>query len=324
MSEIAEPSTPAAPAAWWRRLWANPAFHGIVMMLLEIAAFLVFSGLLAFAFHKLIPLPPIPFEKSVTEPGPNVYLRALRDITPIVLGYWLMVRLLRPRNPGAARPAVAITHVAYGYALGTAILVVAALAMAAVGVLHWQGGADWSAPLLGPFVVLGLGPGIREEIVSRGVLLGAVERGFGTWAAIVVSALVFGLGHYGNPNATWWSSLAIAVEAGLLLGMAYVWTRSLWFVMALHAAWNFTQGPLLGIPVSGLQIDGLLDASASGPELLSGGPFGAEASVLTVVLCVGVAAWFTRKAIADGKLVRASWNRPRYPSPPPVATPTPD
>ena len=56
-------------------------------------------------------------------------------------------------------------------------------------------------------------------------------------------------------------------------------------------------------------------AKASGPELLSGGAFGAEASVLTVAMCVGIAAWFTRKAIADGRIVRPAWKRPRGDSP---------
>jgi uncharacterized protein len=282
-----------------------------VMMVVQLVAFVAFAWIIGTALKWLVPLPKIGFEDSVTEAGPNVYLRALRSIAVYVGAYWLVIRLLQRRKLDELAPAKSLRHVAAGWGLGTAILVVAALAMAAVGVLRWQGGIHTDAALLGPLFVLGLVPGVTEEIFARGVLLGVVERGLGTWTGLVVSSLVFGLGHAANPNATAWSSIAIGLEAGLMLGMAYVWTRSLWFVFGLHAAWNFTQGPLLGIPVSGLKIDGLLSAHASGPELLSGGPFGAEASVLTVVLGVGVAAWFTRKAIADGKIVRPSWRRPR-------------
>ena len=290
MNEMVDEVAAPPPAPWWRRLWDRPGFRGVVMMLVQIAAFLLFAWLLGKAARWLVPLPPIGFQESVGEAGPNVYLRALRSIVVTVAAYWLVIHLLQRRKVTELAPAKALPHAAAGWGLGTAILVVAAL--------------------LGPLFVLGLVPGITEEVIARGVLLGVVERGLGTWAGVIVSSLLFGLGHAANPNATAWSSIAIGLEAGLLLGMAYVWTRSLWFVFGLHAAWNFTQGPLLGIPVSGLKIDGLLSAHASGPELLSGGPFGAEASVLTVVLCVSIAAWFTKKAIADGKIVRPSWKRP--------------
>jgi membrane protease YdiL (CAAX protease family) len=303
------------PAPWWRRLWAHPGFHGVVRMLGEILAFAVLAMGIGWALRKLIPLPPIRFEVSANEQGATVFLRALRSIFGALLAYVLLVVFVQRRKLSELAPRKALPHVAAGWGLGTAILVLAALLMAAVGVLRWEGGINADAALLGPLFVLGLVPGITEEIVARGVLLGVVERGLGTWTALVISALLFGFGHAANPNATLWSSVAIAIEAGLLLGMAYVWTRSLWFVFALHAAWNFTQGPLLGIPVSGLKIEGLMTAKASGPELLSGGAFGAEASVLTVAMCVGIAAWFTRKAIADGRIVRPAWKRPRGDSP---------
>ena len=164
---------------------------------------------------------------------------------------------------------------------------------------------SWLAPLL----VLGLLPGITEEIMFRGVLFRVIEDGLGTWAALIVSAMFFGLVHLGNPNATLWSSIAIAVEAGLLLGMAYAWTRSLWFVMGLHAAWNFTQGTLLGIPVSGIALKGLLDSSTQGSAWLSGGEFGAEASVTTVIVCTALAAFFTHKAISQKRIRPPFWRR---------------
>jgi hypothetical protein len=131
---------------------------------------------------------------------------------------------------------------------------------------------------------------VGEEIVSRGVLYRIVEQRFGSWAALIVSALVFGGLHAWNPNATPWSCLAIAIEAGLLLGIVYTLTRSLYVCMGLHAGWNFLQGPVLGIPVSGFDLHGLLRATLHGPVWLSGGAFGAEASALTVALLGTVSA----------------------------------
>lgn len=315
MNDLVEP----ALAPWWRRIprqmWAHPGFHGVVMMLVEVGTFVLLAWLLTLAVKFLLPLPEIGFEARLGEQGPNLFLRVLRSVLVVGLAYWLMVRFVQRRRATELAPRKLPVHAAAGWGVGMAILVVAALLMAAFGVLRWQGGLNPDAKLLGPLFALGLAPGITEELMFRGVLFGVVERAFGTWASLAISSLFFGLAHYGNPNATLWSSVAIAIEAGLLLGLAYAWTRSMWFVMGLHAAWNFTQGPVLGIPVSGLQVDGLFNATASGSPILSGGAFGAEASILTVALCVAFALWFGRKAVAAGRIVRASWNRPRGQAP---------
>ena len=79
-----------------------------------------------------------------------------------------------------------------------------------------------------------------------------------------------------NPEATWIAVLCIAVEAGVLLAAAYITTRRLWLPIGLHFAWNFTQGGIFGVPVSGFRVRGLLKSTLTGPELLSGGAFGAE------------------------------------------------
>ena len=116
----------------------------------------------------------------------------------------------------------------------------------------------------------------------------------------------------------------IALAAGLGFAMRYLiplprltpaqslsvsgW--ELWFCMGLHAAWNFTQGPLLGIPVSGFDVQGLLISRTQGNELISGGQFGAEASILTLIVCVALGLFFAKKAIATGNILKPSWRRP--------------
>ena len=64
---------------------------------------------------------------------------------------------------------------------------------------------------------------------------------FGLWGALGISALIFGFAHMINPSASIWSSVAIAIEAGVLLGAAYKYTNSLWFPIGIHWAWNFTR-----------------------------------------------------------------------------------
>jgi hypothetical protein len=141
--------------------------------------------------------------------------------------------------------------------------------------------ADWLPQVL----VAGIGAGIAEEIITRGVLFRVAEEGLGSGWALLISAVFFGAAHIANPGATLWSSAAIAIEAGILLALLYLVTRSLWTCIGLHAAWNIAQGTIYGIPVSGTHADGWLVSSRSGPDWLSGGAFGAEASVVALALC---------------------------------------
>jgi uncharacterized protein len=165
--------------------------------------------------------------------------------------------------------------------------------------------ADWLLALL----TVGLGAGIGEEIMFRGVLFRIAEEGLGTWGALLISALFFGAAHIMNPAATLWSSAAITVEAGLLFGMLYHVTRSLWPCIGLHAAWNFTQGTIYGIPVSGTHADGWLVSNRTGPDWLSGGAFGAEASVLMLSLCSLCTVVLIVIALRRGSIVKPSWSR---------------
>ena len=85
------------------------------------------------------------------------------------------------------------------------------------------------------------------------------------------------------PGATWWSSLAIAIEAGLLLGAAYKFSGNLWFPIGIHWIWNYVQGHILGFAVSGIPVSSkLFSPIVSGPDIVTGGSFGAEASVIAV------------------------------------------
>jgi len=157
-------------------------------------------------------------------------------------------------------------------------------------------------------------PAFMEELLFRGILFRWLEAFGGSWFALALTSALFGLGHIMNPNATAFSSFAIAVEAGILLGGAYMLTRSLWMPMGLHAAWNFTQGEIFDVPVSGTDVHGLVTAQMSGPELLSGGMFGLEASVLALVPATVVGVWLVVRAIRRGELVRPWWVRRRLAS----------
>jgi hypothetical protein len=124
-------------------------------------------------------------------------------------------------------------------------------------------------------------------LAFRGALFRIVEEGFGTTSALITSAVVFGLLHALNPGATVISTTAIALEAGVLLGAAYALTRNLWFPIGLHFGWNFTEGGIFGVSVSGGPTGkGILSVALAGRPLLTGGNFGPEASVIAIAVCL--------------------------------------
>lgn len=128
-----------------------------------------------------------------------------------------------------------------------------------------------------------------EEIMFRGILFRMIDKKWGTTTALIASALIFGGVHIANPGATLWSSAAIAIEAGLLLGVAYKCSGSLWMPIGIHWIWNFMEGPVLGFAVSGGNLGSpLITPVIQGPDFITGGSFGAEASILAAALGVAL------------------------------------
>lgn len=186
-----------------------------------------------------------------------------------------------------------------GLAIGAFFMLVVTLVMMAFGLYRITGaGTENPLSLVSAFFLF-LYVAVGEEILFRGILFRWIDEKWGFIAALIVSALLFGFMHYGQPGATWWSSLAIAIEAGLLLGAAYKYSGTLWLPIGIHWAWNFVQGNIFGFEVSGGDAGtALLQATVNGPDILTGGKFGAEASVITVVLGLALSAWYLLRYFA--------------------------
>lgn len=140
--------------------------------------------------------------------------------------------------------------------------------------------------------------GIFEEMGGRGCLFALLARLLGLPAAWVISVVVFGLLHGGNPGATPVAVAGVAL-AGVLFAFALVRTGALWLPIAFHLSWNWAEGPLYGYPVSGTSIGSALrlEIDPAAPDWATGGEFGPEASafVLVALALAAAAIWlYTR------------------------------
>jgi membrane protease YdiL (CAAX protease family) len=162
-----------------------------------------------------------------------------------------------------------------------------------------------------PAIAMAISSSVYEELLFRGVLFGSVEKWFGSWIALVVSSLVFGLTHLLNPQGTLEGALFIALEAGILLAAAYMLTRRLWLSIGFHMAWNYTQSAVFSGIVSGNDAQqGLVRSTINGPNWLTGGDFGVESSVLALLLCTTTGIVMLVMAVRRGRIVPPVWKRP--------------
>lgn len=138
--------------------------------------------------------------------------------------------------------------------------------------------------------ILGLFPfwllqGGTEEVATRGWLLTRIAARTNLPLAIAISSSLFGILHMGNAGVTFLSVLNIILD-GVLAGLLFIYTDSIWLVVAQHGTWNYVQGNLLGFQVSGTGADASIFSftMGDGPDWLTGGEFGAEGSIITTLV----------------------------------------
>lgn len=244
-------------------------------------------------------------------PAISVLLALLTAL--IVLGaYTLFVRLLEQRPVSELSTKGAARELVTGIAIGAGLMTIIVALLWVLGYYRVIQVNSLSAML--PMLALAITSGVTEEVLFRGIFFRLLEKGAGSIIALAVTSLFFGLVHLANPNASLLAALAIALEAGIMLGAAFMLTRRLWLAIGIHFAWNFAQGGIFGVPVSGISLPGWLQPRIQGPQLLTGGEFGVEASLLALALCLAVGLLLVQRARQRGHWVGTPWTRTRPPA----------
>ena len=218
----------------------------------------------------------------------------------LLLLYNLLIRYVEANDACKIAPRKDISSIGNGLFIGFSYFIIVTVTMSLCGYYHIKSiQFDWEKQLFS-FTLFFL-VAVSEEIFFRGILFRMINRRWNIWAALVISALIFGGLHIFNDNATLWSSIAIAIEAGSLLGAAYAYSKNIWLPIGIHWIWNYTQGNILGFPVSGEDnVTSIITPEISGPQWLTGGSFGAEASAISAVIGLLISLWFIRKTIQQG------------------------
>ncbi len=281
-----------------RRILATPA-TGVILEIAAIIAIFLVSGILAVV---------MPAWPSAQHSLPAQLCFTALFILVLVVGVRIFERL-PPAEDGLTRP-----HAIRDFFVGTGIgafgmsAIIAILALAGwyriSGTVSLAKGMEIFAIWI-PFYLAGA---TFEEIFFRGIILRLLERGLGSWVALVVSSLFFGLSHLTTPHATLWGAIAVALTAGLAAGSAYLWTRSLWPIIGAHFAWNLCESTIFGAPISGnTGIPMLMHATIQGPAIWTGGIFGPEASVMTVLLGMVLSGIVIRQMVIAQQIRTPAW-----------------
>lgn len=225
----------------------------------------------------------------------------------VALGsYWLLFKLYEKRKIDEIGTSCLGKNLLTGISLGFGLMT------ATILVIYFSGSytvlALNSISYLLPALALAISSAVLEEILFRGIVFRIIEEKLGSYLALTFSALIFGLMHLLNPNSSLWIAIGLSIQAGLLLGVLYMYSRNLWLPIGVHFAWNFTLGGVWGAPVSGLQLEkSLITSALKGNELVTGGAFGPEGSVQATFFCLLATSLFFIPCLRAGKVLKPFW-----------------
>jgi uncharacterized protein len=279
----------------------NKLLHiGLVRVVLGIAALVPINFIHHFFWDMLRDMegPIAPYVKD---------LERVSMIVVLILLYKAYVYLVDQRPAYEVSTSNLLPEFGVGFAFGAGLIALTVLPIALSGSYHIDGFGAYSILFHG--IIMMAFYALLEDLLFRAVLYRIVEEKLGTWLSVILVASLFGTIHIFNDNATWVSSLALAV-GDLSLAAVFVLTRRIWMVWGLHVGWNFSQDTLLGMANSGTEgSPSFIMSRVEGPTWLTGGDFGVELSVLGVFSSLFLGLYLMKIAAKRGLIIPPVWKR---------------
>jgi len=217
----------------------------------------------------------------------------LVTVVTIVAAAWVMVRLVDGRDPATLGFASAnpLRDLARGALVAIAWLGLCLAVLWTFGLIAPRGSLQVGASALAWAAVPLFLNTVSQEVLARSYVFQTIQAHTNTVWAIGASSLLFAAYHAGGFNGSWLAAMNVFL-AGILFAFAYVAAGNLWVPIGLHFVWNLLVGPVLGLTVSGRDslVVGAPAFEFHGPDVLTGGSFGLEASVVVTVATLAIAA----------------------------------
>lgn len=217
------------------------------------------------------------------------------EFLSVMLCAWLFIRFID------RKPLKSIGLILKGYekdlklglALGAGLIAIGFLILFILGYLSVDG---FSFPIgtVILYFLLFVVVSFHEEIMMRGYVLNNLMQSMNRYAALSISSVIFMSIHLLNPNVNFLSIVNLFL-AGIVLGIYYIHKPNLWLPIGMHLTWNFFQGPIFGFEVSGIETKSIINQSVRGNEIITGGAFGFEGSILATILIITIIVYLDKK-----------------------------
>jgi membrane protease YdiL (CAAX protease family) len=251
--------------------------------LIRSAPMRIFGGALAVVLPVALTMATI--QHALDKPHRQVWPHLLAA-SLCLLAYCAFVRFTERRPISELKTRTALPEALVGTLIGAMLVCIVCATLAAIGYLEITGRG--SGNLINPLAEMALAA-VFEEVLFRAVLFRMLVAWLGMRSAFVASSVLFGLAHLPNNGFSLLPFLAVTA-AGMLLAAAYLVHERLWLPIGLHFGWNYTVDGVFGLSSSGQNAHGYLESQVSGPQWLSGGTFGVEASIVTLLVTTGATA----------------------------------
>ena len=217
------------------------------------------------------------------------------EFLSVMLCAWLFIRFID------RKPLKSIGLILKGYekdlklglALGAGLIAIGFLILFILGYLSVDG---FSFPIgtVILYFLLFVVVSFHEEIMMRGYVLNNLMQSMNRYVALSISSVIFMSIHLLNPNVNFLSVVNLFL-AGIVLGIYYIHKPNLWLPIGMHLTWNFFQGPIFGFEVSGIETKSIINQSVRGNEIITGGAFGFEGSILATILIITIIVYLDKK-----------------------------
>ncbi|MDO8653192.1 MAG: type II CAAX endopeptidase family protein [Undibacterium sp.] len=234
-------------------------------------------------------------DKSMRQVWPQMVCAML-----CIAAYVMYVKKVEKREVVEFSRVGAAYEFGFGVVIGSVAILVVLCTLIATDSFQIVSTNQWIT-LVSPFSEMLL-VAFFEEILFRGIIFRIIEKSIGTLSALLISVVLFTLAHFPNAGITLLPIVVTAV-AGLLFCAAYMVTRRLWLAVGIHFAWNFMSDAVFSLPTSGHPAKGFLQGQLSGPEWLSGGAYGIEGSLVTLVVLTIVTLWLLKIAKREDQFI---------------------